>query len=339
MQLALILTIVLACALSLQAPPQLPDAWAIRLGLTALLGIGVIGLAAAIARCATRRGVAGTATGIDLSAAQQYRAGRRFHLGVQMAYVVVVYTLLDYASIVRSQTVLGRLILIDDLVILAPLILPLIGSWAMFAGAEPQINQMPVRWLGRARYAALQARHYLLLPLTPILVLLAARDVLQLAYPAHRERIEAPLLCLCLVGISLGLPWLLRLIWPTQRLAVGAERQQIEALLERAGLRVADILVWQTEKQVVNAATTGVLPGCRYLLLSDGLLDRLDHGQLSAIAAHEAGHLRHRHATHLLLSLAIPLLALLVLQPLLARSGAGAPSESVGRHLSCCSGC
>ena len=104
----------------------------------------------------------------------------------------------------------------------------------------------------------------------------------------------------------------------------------MEALLRRAGLQISGVLVWQTDNRVVNAATTGVLPGCRYLLLSDGLIRRLEDGQLSAIVAHEAGHLRHRHAAKSLLSLAIPLLAVLVQQRLLERVGVNPAVQAWG---------
>ena len=160
-----------------------------------------------------------------------------------------------------------------------------------------------------------------------MLVLLAAHDVLRLCSPGGWQRAEGPLMMLCLAGLGLWLPWLLRLVWPTRPLPRGRQRRRVEALLRQAGLRISEILVWQTEQRIVNAATTGVLPGCRYVLLSDGLLCRLADGQLAAIVAHEAGHLRHRHTAKLLLSLVIPLLAVLLQQQLLQRVGA---AQSVG---------
>ncbi len=328
MQLALILTIVLACVLSLQAPAEVPG----RVGHPAVAD-GHLGIRRgdsgghrhAPGRCVTLSTAEIKADGGR--AAHWYRSGRWLHLSVHVTYVVAAYAVLDYASIVKSQAYLGRLLLIDDLITLAPVILPLLLSWAVFAGIErPGMHRLPwrSRLQIRVRFTVLQVRHYLLLPLTPILVLFAAHDVLQLVHPANVERVEAPALCACLLGTSLGLPWLLRLIWPTRPLAVGVERQQVEDLLQQAGLKVTDILVWQTENQIVNAATAGVLPGCRYLLLSDALIGRLKDGQLTAIAAHEAGHLQHRHAIQLLLSLAIPLLASLVQQQLLAWAGVSA---------------
>jgi Zn-dependent protease with chaperone function len=99
-------------------------------------------------------------------------------------------------------------------------------------------------------------------------------------------------------------------------------------MLSRAGVRVTQILHWETQGQVANAAISGLLPGLRYLFVTDELLERLDLEQLRAITAHEAAHCRHGHLSQLAVSLTIPLLALLSVNPLLT---AVAGSESAVR--------
>ena len=54
---------------------------------------------------------------------------------------------------------------------------------------------------------------------------------------------------------------------------------------------------------MVNGAVIGLLPSMRYVLLTDELLERLPSGQIRAVVAHEAGHLRHRHLPWTILSL------------------------------------
>ena len=53
--------------------------------------------------------------------------------------------------------------------------------------------------------------------------------------------------------------------------------------------------LWDTEGSVFNAVVTGALPGYRYILLSDALVDALDEHEIAAVFGHEMGHIRHRH--------------------------------------------
>ncbi len=46
---------------------------------------------------------------------------------------------------------------------------------------------------------------------------------------------------------------------------------------------------------VVNACVTGILPGFRYILLSDSLLEQLTPHESAAVFGHEIGHVAHRH--------------------------------------------
>jgi STE24 endopeptidase len=74
-----------------------------------------------------------------------------------------------------------------------------------------------------------------------------------------------------------------------------------------------------------NAGVTGVLPWFRYILLTDGLIERLDPREIEAVFGHEIGHIAHRH----LRDLGLFSLGSLFLVALLA----GAIDESVGAVL------
>ena len=131
MQLLFILITVLACALWLQAPAEVSGPVGIRLLLTGLGGVAVVGLAAVVTRRAQRlRAVDAEETN---GAARCFTRGRWLQLSVHGMYIGLAYLVLDYASIVKSCDRLTRLVLADDLVALLPLILPLLGSWAVFA--------------------------------------------------------------------------------------------------------------------------------------------------------------------------------------------------------------
>ncbi len=46
---------------------------------------------------------------------------------------------------------------------------------------------------------------------------------------------------------------------------------------------------------MVNACVTGILPGFRYVLLTDALIDSLTPHEIAAVFGHEIGHIAHRH--------------------------------------------
>src|SRR5205823_14715197 len=72
-------------------------------------------------------------------------------------------------------------------------------------------------------------------------------------------------------------------------------RARLDAICNRAGVRCRDVLLWRTHHSVGNAAVMGLLPRFRYVLLSDLLVESLPDEQISAVFAHEVGHIRHRH--------------------------------------------
>jgi Zn-dependent protease with chaperone function len=73
-------------------------------------------------------------------------------------------------------------------------------------------------------------------------------------------------------------------------------RRRLDALLARGGVRVREIRVLDTRSQkVANALVMGPLPGLRYVLVTDYLLERLEQDELEAIVAHEMGHAKQHH--------------------------------------------
>jgi STE24 endopeptidase len=60
-------------------------------------------------------------------------------------------------------------------------------------------------------------------------------------------------------------------------------------------MRARDILLWQTNGLMGNAAVMGLFPRVRYILMTDVLLDTMSDAQIEAVFAHEIGHVRHRH--------------------------------------------
>ncbi len=96
-----------------------------------------------------------------------------------------------------------------------------------------------------------------------------------------------------LVGSIALDPYKARLYVDETPLAQGELRAQLTALLSRAEVPFADILVLHTgEKSVrVGAAFAGT-GATRTILLSDTLLEKMTPAEVSAAVAHEAGHVR-----------------------------------------------
>jgi Zn-dependent protease with chaperone function len=105
---------------------------------------------------------------------------------------------------------------------------------------------------------------------------------------------------ICVIGIFFPLA-VIRL-WGCSKLPAGPELQLIEAVCRRARIRCSGIYVWNFfGGHLLSAGIMGFVPAFRYLLITPSLLKLLDRNELEAVAAHEAGHVRHRHMLFYLL--------------------------------------
>ncbi len=192
--------------------------------------------------------------------------------------------------------------------------LPAYGAWALLVGAEyPAVRrQREMRLLvdldqGRPIYPPPALKTYwfatlrqrLLFALVPLLLLMLIRDAavatLWLAGIPLTGHLDLWLFVLGALFVIAVSPELVRRLLPTRPLAAGPMRDRLEALCARTGLTMRDILVWDTDGSMVNAAVVGFLPRMRYVLLSDLMLDSMTPVQVEAVFAHEIGHVKHRH--------------------------------------------
>jgi len=244
-----------------------------------------------------------------------FRSLRRLHTVLWLAVAGGILYWLDWAQLVRFNWHLDGTILVDEVLILAPVVLPLVLSWAAFyevdravrmglAGSDSRVLELPTR----RQYLAVHLRHYLGILLLPVFGLLAVQDAAELLVPGVLESgyataVYAPPVVLLFVFF----PSVLRRVWKTRPLESGPLRSRLEAAARRADFRARDILVWHTGGMVVNAAVAGFLPRLRYVFLTDGLLARLDDGEIEAVFGHEIGHVRHRHLLLRVLAMIAPL--------------------------------
>jgi STE24 endopeptidase len=144
-------------------------------------------------------------------------------------------------------------------------------------------------------------RMQILFMLVPVMAILLLRDVtyviLWKAGTIVRDESKAePMILLAATALVFILaPLMLAIILRTQSLPESSLRRRLEAMCRRTRLRYRDILLWQTDNNMGNAAVMGIVPQVRYILLSDLLLESMTDEQVEAVFAHEVGHVVHRH--------------------------------------------
>ena len=216
---------------------------------------------------------------------------------------------------------LSNFVLADELTVTAVLLLPLLASWACLSSSIDSSNEgVGVRHCGSI--VLLQLRHTLLLPLIPVILLTGVSDVGRLYLPGWSDTANNACQATVVFLVVLGVPWIVRLAWPTKPLPTGPQRARLEALFRRADVTISQVLLWDTGGRMANAAVTGILPMVRFLLVSDALIANTSDAELAAVAAHEAGHLRHRHLPRLALSVVVLMLLILLLTLLASAAGA-----------------
>ena len=150
-----------------------------------------------------------------------------------------------------------------------------------------------------AAYFANKLRVQILFTTVPVLLILALRDVATVTMRATgrpvSEGAESGIAFGAVAVVLLTVPVVLRRVLDTRPLPDGRLRSQLAGVLRLAGVRCRQILLWDTNFNVGNAAVMGVVPHVRYVLLSDLLLESMTDEHVQAVFAHELGHVRHRH--------------------------------------------
>ena len=333
MQLALILAVLAALA-SAEYGPAEPVGGAARRLLIAGAGMAAVTLLAWAASLLVARRLRADCAKERLWL-DRFQRLRRFHLGLWLGTAGGILYCLQWGQLVRGNWRLDHAFLVDKLLVLAPVLLPLVLSWAAFyevdravraargEGDSPIVGPTPTnasrrcpvaaRKSGqsprtRSQYLAVHVRHYLGLLLVPVLALLALRDGARLLAPCGVDQRHEPAVLLAgLAMLLLLFPLLLRTMWITRPLEPGPLRSRLEKAAARWGFRARDILVWHTGGMVANAAVAGLLPRCRYVFLTDALLARLTDDEIEAVFGHEVGHVRHHHLLLRVLAMLAPL--------------------------------
>jgi STE24 endopeptidase len=256
---------------------------------------------------------------------------RRYALGARcltiLSLVVFGWIIhsVGWSKMVRTNWGLGGLVLIDDFVVFLPyLCIQLLVWWGLFfAERALQIRQGSSSGSQLGRHLILKARQSLGLILPVVLLFVIRRDVLGRFFPGWDESALAePLEIAGLGGLVLAAsPIFIRIAWPTYSLPPGPLRRRLERIADRVGFRFTDVLVWDTGHTMVNACVTGILPGYRYVLLTDELIESLTPLEAAAVFGHEIGHIAHRHLLYFAFFFVGSLGVLSILTTLIGRCG------------------
>jgi STE24 endopeptidase len=187
-----------------------------------------------------------------------------------------------------------RMVLLDDLVLLAPALVMMLTM--MLCRHRFEARRMALS-LSLPRYLALRFRVEMALVLVPWTALILVSD----GTAALLHGSSAPLWVPDAVGgimVALLLvlsPLIIRVIWRTSSLPAGPLRERLEAFCRAHRFRCNDILLWHTYGHLANAGVVGPTPLMRYVVLSDALVAQATPPEIEAVFAHEAGHVLLRH--------------------------------------------
>ena len=235
----------------------------------------------------TRLGIA------DRIAKRWFRIGSRVVAWLGLAIFVATLTLLDWTRVVDLGIGLRRVPFVEEMAILAPYLL---GQGLALAGLYRAERAMRADTANRGMVGDLLRRGRriggLILPVAVMIVV--GRDFLREG-PNDDPTTAFALMCGLAVLVFLLAPAFVRMAFPLRPLPPGELRDRLERLSRRLRFRCTDILVWDTDKTVINAGVTGAIPQFRYVLLTDALIESLEPAEIEAVFGHEIGHVAHRH--------------------------------------------
>ncbi len=254
----------------------------------------------------------------------------RWWMVVQQAVLVIG---LGWLGVVRKY--LGDWIVVDELVsILPPLSVGVFGWWSQYPIERRLMEASFVRALDEGSgvrapqslrgHLVTKLRHHVLAWATPLLLILSWSEWVErvvtswkwvaaaLPDASTRQAVLGLVQIVGAVSILVAAPIFLRLAWDTVRMPAGPLRERLVALCRHHRVRVREILVWRTGGTMINGAVVGLVPGLRYILLTDSLIESMEDEEIEAVMAHEVSHLKNRHVPWLAAATIVPVMTMLI---------------------------
>ena len=240
------------------------------------------------------------------------------HTAVWLAASIAIIYAFRWHDVVRSEWGLDRFVLVDEILILGPVLISLLASWAVFYDLKPKSvssNALPNEifdsraptsnwslkalrvWVlnrERRKFVSIRFRLYVLVLMVPLLLAVAINDLAPAvvrfgSVVATVLSVVGGLSMLALLPTLAGLPW--KLTVPSDDVD-----QLIRQELNQFKLVGPKIRVWNTSNQIINAAAVGMVPWFRQLWITDRLISLFAETELRAIVRHEVAHLQLGHA-------------------------------------------
>jgi STE24 endopeptidase len=254
---------------------------------------------AALSRMAADRAV----RGVDESEpAIVVSAGARLSFLPLLGWISAL-TFFDWGTYVAT-TVPATWLMVPYLILFLPLFVMFASGWVALRRIERRLTPTaPTAWGAIRR--GLKRNALTLLPLAVLLLiqdgfsLLAVLDVPGMrrlvAWHAAFPDVDALVLVVMLGGLTYFAPGVFRRVLKAEPLPAGELRTSIERLLASMRVGFRDVLLWKTNRRVLNAMVVGLTGRSRYVFVTDGLLSLLPSSEVLAVVAHEAGHAHKRH--------------------------------------------
>jgi Zn-dependent protease with chaperone function len=239
------------------------------------------------------------------------------HTAVWLTASIAIMYAFRWHDVVRQNWQLDRFVLVDELLILAPVIFSLVASWFIFSELPQAWKQRDKtvttecnlfqRWFKndqRWSFILLRVRLHLFVLAGPLFLAICVSDLSPtlLQFPPWILGVGG---ILGFSAVFACLPMLVNWSWHSQ--------QPTEATL----LAFEDTLsletnpprlrIWNTQRQIINASASGLLPWFRQVWISDRLQELFPRPELQAIIRHEMAHLQQRHVAIRMLLLLMPL--------------------------------
>ncbi len=230
-----------------------------------------------------------------------------FHLVLWALAAAFLIFVVDWTTVVRTNWGWNQSILIDDFLILIPLVAPWLISWALYYELDCDSGETRTQ-TGRWQFVMLQVRLVLGIGVLPVLSVCLVSDLCRCLAPGLLESPAAALIYMApLAVLVLTYPWILRLIWNTQIMPPSPRHERLRSLTHQCQVEVGQFIVWNTDGRVANAVATGLIKPLRYVFFTDRLLQILKDEEVESALAHELAHVQHRHVLKRLAALLFPL--------------------------------
>jgi len=205
-----------------------------------------------------------------------------------------------------------------EILVLAPYLITLLGSWVIVYDAERALQQsspepaLRGEFWTRSGYVLFLLRYHMLTVFIPVGFTIAQLGFVRIAPDIFDGVLGQVLIFVGLVAFILLFPSLFPLVLGLRPLPPGRLRDRIEAAAGRLGVRYHNLYVWNTRGGLATAMVSGLVPRLRQIVFTDLLLTTLTEDEVESVFGHEVGHVKHGHLIYYGAFLLLSVLALWV---------------------------